>query len=184
MSSAFGTTDSFTVIQLGQWIVVSLRPRTLDAAQIFRVAAFDIGDLDDHLVLLAIALEAGALPKSGGGLLGKATTPGMAVISKASALMIMISSWVRLRSPHGLSLRKVVPCEPIAFPRPRNSARASGTLTKMSSTTQRLLAAIIARALRKIVAAGADRRYRSTARPILNYRGGLGGPTRTTQTFV
>ena len=68
MSSAFGTTDSFTVIQLGQWIVVSLRPRTLDAAQIFRVAAFDIGDLDDHLVLLAIALEAGALPESGGGL--------------------------------------------------------------------------------------------------------------------
>ena len=64
MSSAFGTTDSFTVIQLGQWIVVSLRPRTLDAAQIFRVAAFDIGDLDDHLVLLAIALEAGALPES------------------------------------------------------------------------------------------------------------------------
>ena len=39
--------------------------RTLDAAQIFRVAAFDIGDLDDHLVLLAIALEAGALPESG-----------------------------------------------------------------------------------------------------------------------
>jgi len=63
--SAFGATDSFTVIQLGQWIVVSLRPRTLDAAQIFRVAAFDIGDLDDHLVLLAIALEAGALPESG-----------------------------------------------------------------------------------------------------------------------
>lgn len=116
MSSAFGTTDSFTVIQLGQWIVVSLRPRTLDAAQIFRVAAFDIGDLDDHLVLLAIALEAGALPESGGGLLGKATTPGMAVISKASALMIMISSWVRLRSPHGLSLRKVVPCEPVCLP--------------------------------------------------------------------
>ena len=119
MSSAFGTTDSFTVIQLGQWIVVSLRPRTLDAAQIFRVAAFDIGDLDDHLVLLAIALEAGALPKSGGGLLGKATTPGIAVISKVSALMmlmIMISSWVRLRSPHGLSLRKVVPCEPVCLP--------------------------------------------------------------------
>ena len=90
--------------------------RTLDAAQIFRVAAFDIGDLDDHLVLLAIALEAGALPESGGGLLGKATTPGMAVISKASALMIMISSWVRLRSPHGLSLRKVVPCEPVCLP--------------------------------------------------------------------
>ena len=40
---------------------------------------------------------------SGGGLLGKATTPGTATIS--GAIDLAISCWVRSRSPHGVSRR-------------------------------------------------------------------------------
>ena len=43
-------------------------PAHIDAAQIFGVAAVDVGDLHDHVVLLALALEAGDLAAAEQGL--------------------------------------------------------------------------------------------------------------------
>ena len=54
--------------QIGQGDHGVAAPAHIDAAQIFGVAAVDVGDLHDHVVLLALAFETGDLASAEQGL--------------------------------------------------------------------------------------------------------------------